>query len=227
MKRFTGQGPRGVWRLPWWLAPLPGNSPDLTFSVFIKVPFHKHGSSHHQLLVVDSASNPHLPRNQGVGLKVPTIFARSVPLVSWGGAPKSACRCAPVVVLRDLLWTMRWSFHLYTSELVSGTEDRTRHNDRRSPCSRHSENSKSQSGEPETVDKDQLHMSMGFPGGSLAKNLPEVQETQLWSWVREIPWRREWQPTPVFVPRKTLRLASYNPWGRKDIHGYPWIPLSD
>ena len=27
------------------------------------------------------------------------------------------------------------------------------------------------------------------------KNLPAVQET----WVGKIPWRREWQPTPVFL----------------------------
>ena len=30
------------------------------------------------------------------------------------------------------------------------------------------------------------------------KNLPVVQETWVPSWVREIPWRREWLPTPVF-----------------------------
>ena len=23
------------------------------------------------------------------------------------------------------------------------------------------------------------------------------------SWVRKIPWRREWQPTPVFLPEKS------------------------
>ena len=28
------------------------------------------------------------------------------------------------------------------------------------------------------------------------KNLPAMQET----WVRTIPWRRTWQPTPVFLP---------------------------
>ena len=32
------------------------------------------------------------------------------------------------------------------------------------------------------------------------KNLPAVQETQVFSWVRKIPWRREWLPTPVFLP---------------------------
>ena len=32
------------------------------------------------------------------------------------------------------------------------------------------------------------------------KNLPAVQETQFHPWVRKIPWRREWQPIPVFWP---------------------------
>ena len=27
-----------------------------------------------------------------------------------------------------------------------------------------------------------------------------VQETQVWSWVGKIPWRRKWQPTPGFFP---------------------------
>ena len=37
--------------------------------------------------------------------------------------------------------------------------------------------------------------------------------------VREIPWRREWQPTPVFLPGGFLgqrSLAGYSPCGRKE-----------
>ena len=37
-------------------------------------------------------------------------------------------------------------------------------------------------------------------------------------WVRKIPWRREQQPTPVFLPGESQRqrsLAGYSPWGRK------------
>ena len=33
----------------------------------MEVPFHKHGSSHHQLLVVDSASSPAPPQTRGWG----------------------------------------------------------------------------------------------------------------------------------------------------------------
>ena len=39
-------------------------------------------------------------------------------------------------------------------------------------------------------------------------------------WVRKIPWRRKWQPTPVFFPGKfhgQRSLAGYSPWGLKRI----------
>ena len=36
-------------------------------------------------------------------------------------------------------------------------------------------------------------------------------------WVRKIPWRRKWQPTPVFLPEKKFHgkrsLVGYSPWG--------------
>ena len=37
-------------------------------------------------------------------------------------------------------------------------------------------------------------------------------------WVGKIPWRRKWQPTPVFLPGKSHRqrsLAGYSSWGHK------------
>jgi len=35
-------------------------------------------------------------------------------------------------------------------------------------------------------------------------------------WVGKIPWRRAWQPTPVFLPGQR-RLAGYGPWGCKEL----------
>jgi len=38
-------------------------------------------------------------------------------------------------------------------------------------------------------------------------------------WVGKIPWRRKWQPTPVFLPWKSHRqrsLVGYSPWGGKE-----------
>ena len=39
-----------------------------------------------------------------------------------------------------------------------------------------------------------------FFDGSMVKNLPAMQETQVRSPGQEESWRREWQPTPVFLP---------------------------
>ena len=38
-------------------------------------------------------------------------------------------------------------------------------------------------------------------------------------WVGKIPWRKEWQPTPVFLPGEfhgQMSLAGYSPWGPKE-----------
>ena len=45
-------------------------------------------------------------------------------------------------------------------------------------------------------------------------------------WVRKIPWRREWQPTPVFLPGEFhwLRsLVSYSPWSRREPDMAEWL----
>ena len=53
----------------------------------------------------------------------------------------------------------------------------------------------------------------------MVKNPPAVMETQVNSWVRKIPWRREWLPTPVFLPEEfhgQRNLEGYSPWGHKE-----------
>ena len=50
------------------------------------------------------------------------------------------------------------------------------------------------------------------------KNPPAMQETQFDPWVGKIPWSREWQPTPVFLPGTShgqRSLVGYSPWGHK------------
>ena len=40
------------------------------------------------------------------------------------------------------------------------------------------------------------------------------------AWVRKTPWRREWPPTPVFLPgefRGWRSLVGYSPWGHKEL----------
>ena len=47
-----------------------------------------------------------------------------------------------------------------------------------------------------------LHF-MGFPGGSAVKNLPaNAGDAALIPGSGKIPWRKKWQPTPVFLPGK-------------------------
>ena len=53
----------------------------------------------------------------------------------------------------------------------------------------------------------------------MVKNLPVMQKTGFNPWVGKIPWRREWHPTPVFLPREfhgQRSLAGYSPWGHKE-----------
>ena len=65
-------------------------------------------------------------------------------------------------------------------------------------------------------------MDVGLPSGSAIKNPPAMQETMRHGfnpWVRKIPWRRTWQPTPVFLPGEShgqRSLVGYSPWGCKE-----------
>ena len=39
-------------------------------------------------------------------------------------------------------------------------------------------------------------------------------------WVGKIPWRKKWQPTPVFLPGKShgqRSLVGYGPWGHERV----------
>ena len=58
-----------------------------------------------------------------------------------------------------------------------------------------------------------------FMVAQTVKNLPAMQEMQLWSWVEKIPWRREWLPNPVFLPEEfhgQRSLVGYSPGGCKE-----------
>ena len=62
---------------------------------------------------------------------------------------------------------------------------------------------------------------MGFPGGSDGKSIClQCGKPRFDPWVWKIPWRRNWQPTPIFL-RGTSHdgqrsLAGYGQWGRKE-----------
>ena len=60
---------------------------------------------------------------------------------------------------------------------------------------------------------------MGFQGGASGKE-SACQGRRLWfdPWFGKIPWSREWQPTPLFLPGEfqgQRSLVDYSPWGHK------------
>ena len=60
---------------------------------------------------------------------------------------------------------------------------------------------------------------MGSMLAQMVKTLPAMQETWVRSLGQEDPWRRKWQPTPVFLNGKShgwRSLAGYSPWGHKE-----------
>ena len=62
-------------------------------------------------------------------------------------------------------------------------------------------------------------MIFNFPGGSVVKILPAMQETWVWALGREDPRRRKWQPIPVLLSGKShwqRSLVGCSPWGLKE-----------
>ena len=52
----------------------------------------------------------------------------------------------------------------------------------------------------------------------MGENPPAMRRSGFDPWVGKIPWRRAWQPTPVFLPREChgrRSLAGYSPWVTK------------
>ena len=83
----------------------------------------------------------------------------------------------------------------------------------------------------------ELHWSewLGFLGGSVVKNPPAMQgmkETWVWSLFQEDPWRRKWQPTPLFLPQKIPQMRSLLVYSRRVTesgvteHTYNWVTWS-
>ena len=64
-----------------------------------------------------------------------------------------------------------------------------------------------------------------FQVALVAKNLPAnaggVKRCRFDPWVWEIPWRKKWLPTPVFLSGEShgqRSLMGYSPWGHKELN---------
>ena len=65
---------------------------------------------------------------------------------------------------------------------------------------------------------------MGFPGDPSGKEpacgFQRHKRPGFDIWMGKIPWRKEWLPTPVFLPGEChgqRSLAGYSPWGCKEL----------
>ena len=60
----------------------------------------------------------------------------------------------------------------------------------------------------------------GLPGSSMVKNLPaNAGDKGSILGSGRVPWRREWLPTPIFLPGEShgkRSLVGYSPWGCKE-----------
>ena len=69
-----------------------------------------------------------------------------------------------------------------------------------------------------------LCYTVGFPGAASGKEptyqCRKHQKCGFDPWVGKIPWSKNWQPTPVFLPEEShgqVSQAGYSPWGHKEL----------
>ena len=68
-----------------------------------------------------------------------------------------------------------------------------------------------------------FNLKKGFPSSTSVKEhtcqCRRHKSHRLNSWVGKIPWRRKWQPTPIFLSGEShgqRSLVVYSPWGHKE-----------
>ena len=78
---------------------------------------------------------------------------------------------------------------------------------------------------PESGHRGNLPPHTKFPHGSDGSVCLQCQRPGFDPWVRKIPWRRKWQPTPVFLPENPMDRGTW----KATVHRVTknWIQLSD
>ena len=64
----------------------------------------------------------------------------------------------------------------------------------------------------------------GHTGKQSVSQCRRHKRCRFYPWVRKIPWRKKWKPTPVFLPGESHEqrsLVGYSPWGSQKV-GYDW-----
>ena len=63
------------------------------------------------------------------------------------------------------------------------------------------------------------YVSVYCPGGSDGRDCLQCGRPRFDPWIGKMPWRRKWQPTPVFLPEEfhgRRSLVGYDPSGHKE-----------
>ena len=71
-----------------------------------------------------------------------------------------------------------------------------------------------------------ISLGLRYLVAQMVRNLPAMQEIQVDPWVGKIAWRKEWLPTPVFLPgvfHGQRSLAGYSTWGSKESDSTEWL----
>ena len=66
-----------------------------------------------------------------------------------------------------------------------------------------------------------INEEWGFPGSWVMKICLPSRRHEFSPQTRKITWRRKWQPTPLFLPRKFhgwRHLVDYSPWSLKELN---------
>ena len=83
--------------------------------------------------------------------------------------------------------------------------------------------------EPFSPFSTQSYVRWGFPCGTSGKESTcqcrRCKRHGFNPWVGKIPWRKKWQPTPVFLPAESHERspAGYSPWGHKESDTTQWL----
>ena len=59
-------------------------------------------------------------------------------------------------------------------------------------------------------------------------NAGDIKRCEFNPWVKKIPWRRAWEPTPVFLLGEShgqTNLVGYSPWDCKELDTTEWLPF--
>ena len=82
----------------------------------------------------------------------------------------------------------------------------------------------------EVLNRLQYSVNRGFPGGSDNKESAcNAGGPGFDPWVGKILWKREWQPTPLFLPGEFhgyRSLVGWSPWGCKESDTSEWLTFT-